>query len=152
MVRHGETEYNRADVFRGRVDLPLNERGREQAEAAARYLEGEAFEAFYSSPLTRSMQTARAIAAPHGAEVETLDLFIDVDYGQWSGKSIDEIRRAWPEEFAAWAENPEEAVFPGGESVSEVRERLRRGLELLASRHGGRVLLVGHKQIGRAHV
>ena len=149
LVRHGETEYNRADVFRGRVDLPLNERGREQAGAAARYLEGEAFEAFYSSPLTRSMQTARAIAAPHGAEVEALDPFIDVDYGEWSGKSIEEIRRTWPREFAAWAENPEEAVFPGGESVSEVRERLRRGLEMLASRHEGRVLLVGHKLINR---
>ncbi len=149
LVRHGETEYNRADVFRGRVDLPLNERGREQAEAAAHYLEGESFEAFYSSPLARSMQTARAIAARHGAEVEALDFFLDVDYGEWSGKSVDEIREAWPEEFAAWSDDPEKAVFPGGESVREVRERLRRGLEWLSSRHAGKVLVVGHKLINR---
>lgn len=149
LVRHGETEYNRADVFRGRVDLPLNERGRAQAEAASRYLEGEVFEAFYSSPLARSIQTARAIAAPHGGHVEALEYFIDVDYGEWSGKSIEEIGKAWPQEFASWAEDPESTVFPGGESVREVRERLRTGLEWLASRHAGTVLLVGHKLINR---
>ncbi len=149
LVRHGETEYNRADVFRGRVDLPLNARGHEQAEAAARYLEGEAFEAFYSSPLQRSMQTAHAIAARHGGEVVPLDYFMDVDYGEWSGKSIAEIAKAWPREFAAWAESPEETVFPGGESVREVRNRLQQGLEWLATRHAERVLLVGHKLINR---
>lgn len=149
LVRHGETEYNRADVFRGRVDLPLNERGREQAEAAARYLEGVDFEAFYSSPLQRSMQTAGAIAAPHGGEVKPLEYFIDVDYGEWSGKNIAEIRKTWPQEFAVWANNPEEAAFPGGEPVREVRERLRKGLEWMSSRHEGTVLLVGHKLINR---
>jgi broad specificity phosphatase PhoE len=148
-LRHGETEYNRADVFRGRVDLPLNDRGRAQARAVADYLSGITFESFYSSPLLRSMQTAGAIAEPHGGEVHPNDYFIDVDYGQWSGKSIDEIRDTWPREFAIWADSPEMAAFPGGEAVKDVRERLYEGLAWLSREHAGTVLLVGHKLINR---
>lgn len=149
LVRHGETEYNRADIFRGRVDLPLNERGEEQAKAAAGYLSTQDFEVFYSSPLQRSVRTAEVIAESHGGEVLPLEYFIDVDYGQWSGKNIDEIRDSWPREFAIWADDPERAVFPGGEAVREVRERLYEGLEWLAREHEGTVLLVGHKLINR---
>jgi broad specificity phosphatase PhoE len=149
LVRHGETEYNRADVFRGRIDLPLNERGRMQARAAAEHLSATPFQAFCSSPLLRSMETAGEIAAPHQGEVTPLDSFIDVDYGHWSGKSIEEVRSSWPKEFALWASDPERAVFPGGESMQEVRERLEKGLETLARDHDGGVLLVGHKLINR---
>jgi broad specificity phosphatase PhoE len=149
LVRHGETEFNRADVFRGRIDLPLNERGRMQAQAAADYLAAEELEAFYSSPLQRSMETAAAIALPHAGEAQPLDYFIDVDYGQWSGKSIDEIRAAWPREFSIWADDPDRATFPDGEDVRVVRKRLEEGLEWLAREHNGGVLLVGHKLINR---
>ncbi|MEW6555629.1 MAG: histidine phosphatase family protein [Actinomycetota bacterium] len=152
LVRHGETEYNRADLFRGRVDLPLNDRGEEQARAAAVYLSGLDFEAFRSSPLQRAMRTAEVIAEPHGGEVLPLEHFIDVDYGHWSGKSADEIRKEWPREFAIWADDPDRAVFPGGEAVREVRERLCEGLESLAGEHEGTVLLVGHKLINRITV
>jgi len=149
LVRHGETEYNRADVFRGRVDLPLNERGRLQAQAAAAYLSDLPFEAFYSSPLRRSMETASTIAGQHGGRAHPLEPFIDVDYGLWSGKSVEEVRAGWPDVFSAWVENPAEVVFPEGESMLAVRQRLREGLEGLARRHEGRVLLVGHKLINR---
>jgi len=149
LVRHGETEYNRADLFRGRADLPLNDRGRRQAEAAGRYLAQLRFEAFYASPLKRAVETAALIAAPHGGTVTPLEEFIDVDYGLWSGKGVEEIRRAWPREFRLWSYEPEKVVFPGGESLEGVRRRLERGLELLRSRHRGRVLLVGHKVVNR---
>jgi broad specificity phosphatase PhoE len=149
LVRHGETEFNRADLFRGRTDLPLNERGKLQARAAADYLSGLDFSAFYSSPLLRAVETAELIAAPHRGEVRPLQFFIDVDYGQWSGKSIEEIKSAWPGEFALWAGDPEKAVFHGGESMAEVRKRLEEGIEWLAADHDGRVLLVGHKLINR---
>jgi broad specificity phosphatase PhoE len=149
LLRHGETEFNRADVFRGRVDLPLNRRGKRQAQSAAAYLSHLSFQAFYSSPLRRSVETASAVAEPHGGKVETLDSFIDVDYGMWSGKSVDEVREGWPEVFRLWVEDPGKVTFPGGESMPAVRRRLKAGLERLAHDHSGRVLLVGHKLINR---
>ncbi len=152
LVRHGETEFNRADVFRGRVDLPLNERGEEQARATSGYLAAQAFQAFHSSPLRRSLRTAEVIAEPHGGKVTPLEYFIDVDYGLWSGKSLDEIRETWPREFAVWVDDPEKTVFPEGEAVREVRERLSEGLDWLAREYDSTVLLVGHKLINRITV
>ncbi len=149
LIRHGETEFNRADIFRGRADPPLNERGLRQARAAAARLAALEMEAVYSSPLKRAMQTAGIIAGSHGLEVRSHPLFIDVDYGEWSGKSVDEVESAWPLEFSLWKEDPGRLCFPGGERLAEVRERLSRGLEELRDRHGGMVLLVGHKVVNR---
>ncbi len=149
LVRHGETELNRADVFRGRADPPLNRQGLRQAEAASRRLASFPLEAAYASPLLRAAQTARAIASPHGIEVELHPSFIDVDYGEWSEKSVDEVAGTWPREFALWQQDPASLRFPGGESLKEARERLREGLEMLRSRHQGVVLLVGHKVVNR---
>lgn len=149
LVRHGETKYNRADVFRGRANLELDDRGRLQAEAAGAYLSGLDFDAFYSSPLLRAMETAQAIAASHGGAVAALPDFIDVDYGDWSGKSVAEVRANWPHEFETWISNPEMMIFPDGESMHEVRERVRRGLQRLEEGDRTRMLLVGHKLINR---
>jgi broad specificity phosphatase PhoE len=149
LVRHGETKFNRADVFRGRADLELDDRGFEQARAAADYLSDLDFEAFYCSPLRRAVQTAEAIAAPHGGNVRALTDFIDVDYGDWSGKSVDEVRERWPGEMASWIRDPERLVFPGGESMYEAWKRVKRGLAAIEEERHARVLLVAHKLINR---
>jgi broad specificity phosphatase PhoE len=149
LVRHGETEMNRADLFRGRSDPPLNETGLEQARAAGESLACLEFQAFYASPLTRSMRTARAIAERHASEVLPFPAFIDIDYGAWSGLSVEEVRSRWPREFSLWSESPAEAVFPGGESLSGAYARLAEGLAALRDMHAGRVLVVGHKVVNR---
>ncbi len=124
LVRHGETEMNRVDVFRGRSDPPLNETGLEQARAVGESLARLDFQAFYASPLKRSMQTAQAIADRHVSEVRPFPAFIDIDYGEWSGKSVEEVRSRWPREFSLWSESPAEVVFPGGESLAGAYARL----------------------------
>ena len=149
LIRHGETKYNRADLFRGRADLDLNDQGLMQARAAAQYLSGLDFEAFYDSPMKRAVQTAAEIAAPHHGEVTPIEYFNDVDYGEWSGKGVDEVSTTWPEEFKLWADDPQKAVFPGGEPVAAVWKRLQEGLDFLYDRHNGRILLVGHRLINR---
>lgn len=149
LIRHGETEMNRADVFRGRADPPLNQRGLEQAGCLGEGLAGLDFEAFYASPLLRSMQTAEAAARPHRGQVLPLEGFIDVDYGEWSGLRVDEVRSRWPREFALWVGNPAEVVFPGGESLAGVFSRLKEGLLFLRTSHTGNVLVVGHKVVNR---
>lgn len=140
---------NRADVFRGRSDPPLNETGREQARAAGESLACLEFQAFYASPLARSMQTAQAIADRHASEVRPLPTFIDIDYGAWSGLSVEEVRSRWPREFSLWSENPAEVAFPDGESLAGAYARLSEGLAGLLQDHAGRVLVVGHKVVNR---
>lgn len=149
LVRHGETEMNRADVFRGRADPPLNRRGFEQAGCLSEGLAGVDFEGFYASPLLRAMQTAEAVAGPRGSVVRPLDHFVDVDYGEWSGLRVDEVRSRWPRDFQLWVNDPARVVFPGGESMAGAFSRLKRGLACLRESHDGKVLVVGHKLVNR---
>jgi broad specificity phosphatase PhoE len=150
LVRHGETEYNRHDIFRGLKDIPLNDTGLRQARAAAECLKDMDFEAFYSGPLQRSYDTASAIAEPHGASVQLLSNLQDIDYGEWTGKTVDQVREAFPEIFQTWRNDPAQVTFPGGESLRDASARVQRGFEILAERHpDGNVLAVGHKMVNR---
>jgi len=86
LVRHGQTEWNRIERFRGRADVPLNGTGIAQAEATGRRLARLAKPAaVYSSPLSRAVVTAGKIARPHGLSVQATDGLIDIDYGKWQG-------------------------------------------------------------------
>jgi broad specificity phosphatase PhoE len=89
------------------------------------------------------------IAAPHDGKVAPLADFIDVDYGQWSGKSVQEVRAQWPLEMETWMNDPENLVFPGGESMREVWDRVEKGIARLEREEKERLLLVAHKLINR---
>ena len=150
LVRHGETEYNRHDLFRGRLDIPLNETGRRQAEAAGEHLRTFDIAAFYSGPLQRAADTASLIAAPHGAATQVLPLLNDIDYGAWSGKTVDEVRQAYPDCYELWAHSPAELRFPEGESLREARDRIQESMEWLWPRHTDEaIVVVGHKVVNR---
>lgn len=111
LVRHGETAWNAAGRYQGRVDLPLNERGREQAVAAGRALAEEGrWEAVVSSPLLRARETARAIADRVGlADVLVEDGLIERSFGDAEGMSMAEAHARWPQGDLPGAE-PEAAV------------------------------------------
>ena len=87
MVRHGETEWNVVEVFRGRIDIELNETGIKQAELLAEYLSDSKVDVIYSSPLKRALKTAEIIAGYHRLDVEVAPSLIDLDYGKWQGLS-----------------------------------------------------------------
>ena len=81
LVRHGETEWNRESRFQGHADPPLNELGREQAAELATALAGEELAAVYSSPLKRALETAQAVAEPHGLSAIPVESLREVDVG-----------------------------------------------------------------------
>ncbi|MHB8780198.1 MAG: histidine phosphatase family protein [Candidatus Geothermincolia bacterium] len=150
LVRHGETEYNRHDLFRGLTDIPLNETGRLQARAAAEYLKDHPIAAFYSGPLQRSRDTCDAIARAHGAPVRLMPQLQDIDYGEWSGRTVAEVREGYPQVFRVWGTDPERVTFPGGESLADAAARVEQGLAELAARHPDEaVVAVGHKMVNR---
>ena len=151
LVRHGETEWNRVERFRGRADVQLNERGLLQAEATSFGVNSRtAAGAVYSSPLSRAMRTAQAIAGRQSLRVKAHPGLVDIDYGAWQGLSSEEVRERWPEQLAAWYETPHLAEIPGGESLEDVRARCASAVREIAERHSGEsVVLVAHSVVNR---
>ena len=108
LVRHGQTEWNRIERFRGRADVPLNETGLAQAEATGRRV-AQTWQpmAIYTSPLSRSIKTAQAIAKHFSLPVQIHPGLADIDYGAWQGLTPDEARQRWPEQIEYWYHKPE---------------------------------------------
>ena len=150
LVRHGQTEWNRVERFRGREEVPLYGTGRAQAQALAARLASFPIARIYSSPLGRSRETAGAIAQVHGQEVVVLPGLVDIDYGEWQGLPPQEVATRYPELFRRWLGAPHAVHFPGGESLGAVRRRVSLMLQELAREHpGDEILLVGHQAVNR---
>ena len=148
LVRHGQTEWNREERFRGRADLSLNEMGIRQAEAAALSISGCEAAAVYSSPLKRALETAGIIAEPLGLPVKHLDGLIDIDFGSWQGLSVAEAAKQDSELYERWLEYPYQVCFPRGESLEDVRRRAVAAVEEIAARHSDQaVILVSHRMV-----
>jgi broad specificity phosphatase PhoE len=150
LVRHGRTEWNRVERFRGRADLSLDETGKRQAEAAALRLKGEQIAAIYSSPLRRALQTAEPIAKQLKLTVQPLQGLIDIDFGSWQGLSAEEATGQDSQLFKMWLERPHLVRFPQGESLEIVRQRVLAVVDEVAARYKDQtVILVSHTVVCR---
>ncbi len=151
LVRHGLTEWNRVERFRGRIDVPLNDTGLQQAEATGRRVAAQwQPAAIYSSPLSRAVRTAEAIGRWSGLEVGIDPGLVDIDYGNWQGLTPEEARIRWPDAIDLWYQMPQLADIPCGERLEEVRERGMKTVDELAARHAGQtIVLVSHTVINR---
>ena len=146
LVRHGQTVLNSDIRYRGQRDVPLDRQGRREALEVARELADSNVRAVYSSPLFRALEVGTAIAAAAGVtDVEPIDELMNLDYGRWEGLSRDEARAFDPEAWARYAEDPEHAHCPGGESLAAAADRIARGLIRIGERHAGEtVAAVSH--------
>lgn len=151
LVRHGQTEWNRVERFRGRADVPLNAAGLAQAAATGRRIAAEwQPAAVYASPLSRAVVTAEAIAAHFGLPVTRLDGLADIDYGDWQGLTPEEARGRWLDLVHAWYTAPATVQIPGGESLAALRARVMAAIRELAARHDGQTIaLVSHTVVNR---
>ena len=154
LVRHGQTEWNAGSCvgehFRGRIDIGLNATGIAQARSVAAYLAPLQVRAVYTSPLKRALDTARPIAQAHGLDVTPLPGLLDIHYGQWGGRSLDEVAAQWPELYRLWKTMPHLVQIPGGESLDDVRRRVSEGLEQVFAGHDRQiVVLVGHQVVNK---
>jgi broad specificity phosphatase PhoE len=150
LVRHGETDWNREKIFRGVYDVPLNDNGRHQARLAAKALRSDKIDAGYTSPLSRATETASIVLGPHGIQAEPHQGLLDIDYGDWTGKSESEVVRNWPEEHAEWSGQPHEARIPGGDTLRDVYDRAFTAMEQIAGSHDGQtVALFAHRVVNK---
>ena len=149
IARHGQTEWNVGEVFRGRIDIGLDETGVKQAGLLAGYLSGMEIEAIYSSPLKRALETAEAIAHHHNLEVAIAAGLIDFDFGKWQGLQHEEVKEKYKEAYAEWSTNPHRITMPDGESLGDVRRRVLGVVGEVTARHQGTVVLVAHRVVNK---
>ncbi|MGB3128224.1 MAG: histidine phosphatase family protein [Dehalococcoidia bacterium] len=150
LVRHGQTEWNRVERFRGRKDLLLDATGLRQALAAALRIKDWPVAAVYSSPLRRALETAKVIANQLDLPVEPLDGLIDLDFGDWQGLTAEEAAKQDGELYKLWVERPDQVRFPGGEGLADVHDRVVAAVEDIAVKNPDRVVvLVSHNVVCR---
>lgn len=144
LLRHGHVAGIVPKRFRGRLDIPLSEEGREQARLAAHYVaQRYRPEAVYTSPLQRCRDTARELTVKLALADPIVNLGItDIDYGLWQGRLAADVEAAEPELYALWRCSPQALTFPGGESLSVVAQRAGTELAAFAARDGEQCLAV----------
>jgi broad specificity phosphatase PhoE len=147
LARHGETEWNVGEIFRGRADIELNETGIKQAELLAEYLSDFKIDAIYSSPLKRASKTAEIIASHHKLKVEIAPELIDFNYGEWQGLSHRQVKDKYGELCAGWLDHPEKVKIPSGESLNHARQRAMRLVNRVTASYKGTAVMVSHRVV-----
>jgi broad specificity phosphatase PhoE len=145
IIRHGQSQGNAEGRFGGHTDTPLSPRGRRQAEATAKALASENFEAIYSSDLPRAIETATPLARLTGARLEITDALRERSVGVMEGLTFEEAAEQHSEQYQALLRRDFEHVLLGGESYRQTLDRASRKLDEAIEQHkGGRIALFAH--------
>jgi broad specificity phosphatase PhoE len=146
LVRHGATQLSAEDSFAGAVDVELSPEGMYQVQRLAERLAGDSIAAVYCSPLTRTVQTATLLARPHNLPLLKRDGLREIHHGHWEGRRRAEVEAQFPEEYAAWEEDPFTFAPQGGETgVNVIARALPVLREIVLTHRGENVLVVSHK-------
>jgi broad specificity phosphatase PhoE len=150
LVRHGQTPWNKDKIFRGSRDIPLNDQGREEARLAGEWLKKETIHASYTSPLSRSRDTALAIAQHHNLEVLNLPGLSDLCYGDWESLPLIEVKVKYADLYHQWETAPNTVRFPKGETLEEVRTRALAAVDDVVQKHPDQVVLMSaHRAVNK---
>jgi broad specificity phosphatase PhoE len=134
LVRHGETDWNAERRVQGKTDRPLNETGRDQAQALAQQLAGVPLAAVYSSDLGRALETARTVADARKLQVTPLRELRERDFGTWEGLTDVEILERYPEaRTGSWGD---------AETRDELEARVLAAIRRISEDHPGETVLV----------
>ncbi len=141
LIRHAENEFVKEGRLAGRLpNVHLNQAGVDQATRLADKLKVLRLKAIYSSPLERTVETAQQICEPHKLDIILEPGLLEVDYGEWQGKTLKSLRRR--KLWKIVQQVPSQMRFPGGESFTEAQIRIVNALNQIAAQHKARDLLV----------
>ena len=147
-VRHGETAWNAITRLQGQLDIDLNDLGRWQAERAGAALADSALQVVYSSDLCRAHHTAQAIARHSGIappDIRTHPGLRERCFGRFEGLTYAQVGDLHPEEALRWKQRDPVWAPPGGESQTQVFERVHAALSAIAAAHpGAHIAIVTH--------
>jgi broad specificity phosphatase PhoE len=146
LARHGETDWNREGRWQGQKNVPLSNRGREQALTLANRLKSEQLAAVYSSALQRAIATAQEIAIRHKLNVCRDERLNEIDLGEWEGLPHKDIVAKYPQLLQAWERDPFSVQPPNGEGIAQLERRVLAAVREIALAYPGEtVCLIGHK-------
>ena len=123
LLRHGETESSASHVYSGQADVPLTDRGRDQARLAGAQLAQAGVDAVISSPLSRAADTAAQVGAATGAPVHVDERLIEIDYGELEGLDRTRGEERFGEAFAQWRSDPFAFPLPRMEPFEDALAR-----------------------------
>lgn len=145
LIRHGETRWNAIQKYQGHTDIPLNEKGRQQATRLADYLKvTEKIEAVYCSDLVRARETAAIVAGPFQIKPISDSRLREFDFGKWEGLTFNQVYDDYREDFEQWFNNPHHFRVPGGESFADLAGRSLAAIKDIGSKHYGTTVIVTH--------
>lgn len=146
LIRHAQTGWNQTRRLQGgNSDTELNEEGERQCRCLALKLKGDDIKAVYSSPLSRALGTARAIASQHGLDVITEPALREIDCGSMEGSTVKDIGQRLRELLIAKEEGNLLFKGCGGESLEELQKRAWGAIERIASQYSdGTVVVISH--------
>jgi broad specificity phosphatase PhoE len=146
LVRHGATLLSAEDRFAGATDVPLSDEGKQQAQRLSARLAGERVSGVYASDMSRTLDTARILAEPHGLEVQPRPGLREISHGHWEQMTRQEVEQHYPEEASEWEKDPYTFAPSGGESGLAVTARaLPVLIELVRTHCGQGLIVVSHK-------
>ena len=150
LARHGQTEWNAQQIFRGSADISLDGTGIRQAQALAERLANYKIRNIYTSPLVRALKTAQIVGERVGVEPVAVNELIELDCGRWQGMPLTKVKIDFPGMYEKWCEIPQSFVFPDGEDLSIVRARVEPFLRRVVDEYAqGDVLIVSHRIINK---
>ncbi len=146
LIRHGDTiDEETRKVYKGSINIPLSDRGRARIAEVGRFLSSFHFDRFYTSMLSRCVETGAIISGFHG-QTASADMGLnEISFGEWEGLSFDDIKDKFPERFDAWLEDPIRHTPPGGEPLADARTRIMRTFHAIIDRNrGGTIAVISH--------
>ncbi len=145
LVRHAEAMGNVLEIFQGRTDCDITEKGTAQLECLAERFRDIEIDALYSSPLIRTIKTAEAVNCYHNLPIQKNEGLIEIDGGEWEGEKWTEIEKKYPAVLDNWRNHMEIFATEKGESMPAVYERMKAAVtEIAAANQGKTVAVVSH--------
>lgn len=147
LVRHGETEWNKAHKLQGRKDSPLTDKGIEHAQLLGTRLSNIEFHAIYSSPIKRAFQTAEYIRSGRNIPILTDENLKEINFGEWEGRKREELEQKYKNQFSNFWDNPHkyDHKLNKGESLTAFKQRIEAALKrILVENSSGNILVVSH--------
>ncbi|OQB25241.1 MAG: Phosphoserine phosphatase 1 [Firmicutes bacterium ADurb.Bin182] len=145
LIRHAHTDWNEQGKVQGRIDVPLNKTGHEQAKALSFAFRNRKFDTVYSSPLLRSVETAGYLEKVSGTGIVIENDLTEIQFGEWEGLSFEQIGKTYQKIYEVWRDRPFECAVPKAETLQEVLDRSVNLLKRLYARHkNGIIAVVSH--------